>query len=137
MAENKTKPTAASVDRYFAAIEDDVRRKDCKAIAALMARATKEKPTMWGPGIVGFGTHHYRYDSGREGDICLVGFASRKGDISLYLGDFPERATLFAKLGRHKAGKGCLYIRKLDEVDASVLEKLIKGSVAERRRRKA
>ena len=92
---------------------------------------------MWGPGIVGFGTHHYRYESGREGDICLVGFASRKGDISLYLGDFPERGKLLAKLGRHKTGKGCLYIRKLDEIDVTVLEKLIMGSVAERRRRKA
>jgi hypothetical protein len=137
MAENKTKPTAASVDKYFAAIEDDARRKDCKAIAAMMARATKEKATMWGTGIVGFGTHHYKYESGREGDICLVGFASRKGDISLYLGDFPEREKLLAKLGRHKTGKGCLYVRKLDDVDVSVLEKLIMGSVAERRRRKS
>ena len=137
MAENKTQPTRASVDKYLAAIEDETRRRDCKAIAAMMTRATKEKAMMWGPGIVGFGTHHYKYESGREGDICTVGFASRKGDISLYLADFREREKLLAKLGRHKSGKGCLYVRRLDDVDTAVLEKLIMGAVAERRRRKS
>jgi len=85
MAENKTKATDASVDSYIAAIEDEVRRKDCQALAKLMAKVTKEKPQMWGPSIVGFGSYHYKYASGREGDTCLVGFSSRKGDISVYI----------------------------------------------------
>ena len=87
---------------------------------------------MWGTGIVGFGSYHYRYDSGREGDSCLTGFASRKGDISVYLmADFPQRDALLARLGKHKIGKACLYIRKLSDIDASVLEQLVQGSVAQ------
>ena len=135
MAENQTRPTKASVAAYYAAIEDDIRRKDCKAIAAMMARATKQKATMWGPGIVGFGSYHYKYDSGREGDSCVVGFASRKGDITLYLGNFAGRDQLLAKLGKHKTSNGCLYVRRLDDVDADILERLIAGAVAERKRR--
>ena len=138
MAENKTKPTNASVASYFAAIEDEGRRKDCEALAKLMTRATKEKPRMWGTSIVGFGSYHYKYESGREGDSCLVGFSSRKGDISLYLvADFPGQDALIAKLGKHKRAKGCLYVRKLAHVDAEVLEQLVVGSVAERKRRHA
>jgi len=83
MTENKTKPTAASVTDYFVAIEDDARRKDCEALARLMTKASKQKPTMWGTAIVGFGRYHHRYESGREGEMCLIGFASRKGDISI------------------------------------------------------
>ncbi|HKE48835.1 MAG TPA: DUF1801 domain-containing protein [Rhodanobacteraceae bacterium] len=135
MAENKTRPTKASVNAYYAKIENDVRRKDCKAIAAMMARATKEKATMWGPGIVGFGSYHYRYDSGREGDSCIVGFAARKGPMTLYLGDFPGRTALLARLGKHKTSNGCLYIGKLADVDTGVLEKLIAGAVAAKRKR--
>ncbi len=131
MAENKTKPTAASVAAHLAAIPEEERRRDCEALAALMARATKEPPTMWGPSIVGFGSYHYRYESGREGDSCAVGFAARKGDISLYLmGGFPEREALLAQLGRHKAGKGCLYLRRLSDVDLQVLERLVTASYA-------
>ncbi len=86
---------------------------------------------MWGPSIVGFGSYHYRYESGREGDSCAVGFAARKGDISLYLmGGFPEREALLAQLGRHKAGKGCLYLRRLSDVDLQVLERLVTASYA-------
>ena len=137
MAENKTKQTEASVEAYLAAIADESRRKDCVALAKLMARASKEKPKMWGTSIVGFGSYHYKYESGREGDSCLTGFSSRKGDISVYiLGDFPQRAELLAKLGRHKTGKACLYLRKLDDVDLEVLEQLVANSVAEHRRRK-
>jgi hypothetical protein len=136
MAENKTKATAASVDSYIEAIDDEPRRKDCEALAKLMARATKQKPVMWGTSIVGFGSYHYKYESGREGDSCLTGFSSRKGDISVYLlADFPERDELLARLGKHKTAKGCLYIRKLSDVDPKVLEQLIAGSVAERKRR--
>src|SRR5438552_1069876 len=114
MAENKTKATDASVEEYFDGIADDQRRDDCRAIARLMTKVTKHKPRLWGTSIVGFGTYHYKYESGREGDMCLVGFSSRKGDISVYLmGTFPTREALLAKLGKHKGGKGCLYIRQL------------------------
>ena len=138
MVENKTKPTTASVAAYFAAIEDDARRKDCEALARLMTKASKQKPTMWGTAIVGFGRYHYRYESGREGETCLVGFSSRKGDISIYgLGDFPAKEKLLAKLGKHTMGKGCLYVRRLDDVDTKVLEDLLTTSITERKRRQA
>ena len=136
MSENKTKQTQASVAKYFAAIQDDTRRRDCEALARLMTKVTKEKPRMWGTSIVGFGIHHYKYESGREGEICLVGFSSRKGDISVYgVSSSPDHAALLSQLGKHKMGKGCLYIRKMSDVDQRVLERLIAGSVAEKRHR--
>jgi len=135
MADNKTKTTKASVQQYISAIKDDVRRKDCEALVRLMSRATKEPPVMWGSGIVGFGSYRYKYDSGREGDMCLTGFSSRKDDISVYLmADFSGRDRLLARLGKHRMAKACLYIRTLSDVDAKVLEQLVAGSVAERRR---
>ena len=131
MAESKTKATDASVAAYFAAIGDEARRKDCEALAKLMAKATRESPKMWGPSIVGFGSRHYQYESGREGDTCLVGFSSRRGDISVYgLNAAPRHDELLAKLGRHKAGKGCLYLRSLGDLDLVVLEQLIAGAAA-------
>jgi hypothetical protein len=133
MAENKTRITKASVQNYFAAITDDARRKDCEALARLIKKATKEQPKMWGSSIVGFGSYHYKYESGREGDSCLIGFSSRKGDISLYgLGSFAGKEKLLPKLGKHKSGKGCLYIQKLSDIDLSVLERLITGAVSQR-----
>ena len=136
MAENKTRPTDASVESYFSTVEDEARRKDCVALARLMTKATKQQPKMWGTSIVGFGSYHYKYESGREGDSCLTGFSSRKGDISVYLvAGFPGQEELLSKLGKHKMGKGCLYIRKLGDVDLKILEQLIVGSVAERKRR--
>jgi hypothetical protein len=135
MAENKTKVTDASVKAYFSSIEDDARRKDCEALADLMAKATKQEPKMWGSSIVGFGSYHYKYESGREGDSCLTGFSSRKGDITIYiLASFPGREELLSKLGKHKTGKGCLYIRKLSDVDPEVLEQLVAGTISERKR---
>jgi hypothetical protein len=135
MAKNKTKETAASVDSYIAAIKDEARRKDCEALAKLMARATKHPPKMWGSSIVGFGSYHYQYESGREGDICLVGFSSRKSDISVYgLNAAPNHEALVAKLGKHKAGKGCLYIRSLSDIDLKVLEQLVADAVAAKKR---
>ena len=126
MAENKTKRTAASVGSYIANIPDEERRQDCAALVKLMARATRHPATMWGTSIVGFGSYHYRYESGREGDMCLVGFSSRKGDISVYgLNAAPHQEALLKNLGRHKKGKGCLYIRKLSDIDMAVLEKLV------------
>jgi hypothetical protein len=134
MAENKTKITEASVDEYISAIEDDSRRKDCETLVQLMSKATKEPPKMWGTSIVGFGSYHYKYESGREGDSCLTGFASRKGDISIYLvPGFPGQDELLSKLGKHKMGKGCLYVRKLSDIDPNVLEQLVVGSVEARK----
>ena len=136
MAEKKTQATDVSVDAHLAAIEDEGRRQDCAALVKLMSKVTRAQPKMWGPSIVGFGSYHYRYDSGREGDSCATGFASRKGDISIYLvAEFPGQDELLAQLGRHKMGKACLYVRKLADVDMKVLEKLVAGSVAEVRRR--
>jgi len=128
MAELKTKPTTVSVDAYIAKIADDGRRKDCKALVAIMKRVTKAKPVMWGPSIIGFGAYHYKYASGHEGDSCLAGFASRK-DLTIYLmGGFPGHAALMKKLGKHKMSKACLYVKKLDDVDLGVLEELIRRS---------
>ncbi len=136
MAENKTRPTAASVDAYLAAIGDERRRSDCVAIAAMMSRITTAAPAMWGSSIVGFGSYHYKYASGHEGDAGLTGFSSRKGDISVYLAaEGTGQQALLALLGRHKMGKGCLHIRTLSDVDMGVLERLIAASVAEVKRR--
>jgi hypothetical protein len=136
MVENKTQPTQASVDVYLAGIADESRRDDCRELVRLMTRVTGHPAVMWGPGIVGFGSYHYKYESGREGDCCQVGFASRKGDISIYLmAGFPGREELLAKLGRHKLGKACLYVRQLGDLDLAVLERLVAGSIAEVRRR--
>jgi hypothetical protein len=135
MAKNKTTETEASVDSYLAAIEDEARRNDCEALVKLMTKATKHQPKMWGASIVGFGSYHYKYESGREGDTCIVGFSSRKGDISVYgLNAAPSLEALLAKLGKHKAGKGCLYIKTLDDVDLKVLEKLVADAVAAKNR---
>ena len=138
MAGTKTKPTGASVAEYLAAIDDEGRRADCKALVRLFEKATGEKAALWGPSIVGFGTYHYKYDSGREGDSCVVGLSSRKDGISLYLSsEFPERDALLGKLGKHKAAKACVTIKSLGDVDAKVLEKLVKASSTATRKRYA
>jgi hypothetical protein len=130
MAENKTKPTDASVEQYLAAIEDDLRRKDCEALVGIMTEATKLKPQMWGTAIVGFGSRRLQYESGREVDTFLVGFSSRKGDISIYgSGSAPKQQELLSKLGKHKMGKGCLYVGRLKDVDVAILGQLISESV--------
>jgi hypothetical protein len=134
MAENKTKATEASVEGYIQSIADPARRMDCEALTKLMSKATKESPKMWGTSIVGFGSYHYKYASGREGDSCLVGFSSRKGDISIYgLNATPSHAELIPKLGKYKAGKGCLYIRNLADVDLKILEKLVSDAAKAKR----
>ena len=135
MAENKTKETDASVESYLAAIQDEARRTDCETLAQLMAKVTKHPPKMWGSSIVGFGSYHYKYESGREGEMCLVGFSSRKSDISLYgLMAAPSHEELIPKLGRHKAGKGCLYIKGLSDINLKVLEKLIADAATAKKR---
>ena len=134
MAENKTKPTKASVAEFIDAIDDQTKRADAKALVKLMQSATGEKPKMWGPSIIGFGSLHYVYDTGREGDMPLIGFSPRKAANVLYsTTSFSGAEALLAKLGKHTTGKGCLYIKKLGDVDQKVLETLITKSVASKR----
>lgn len=137
MYEAKTKPTQASLKSYLAGIADDERRKDCKDLAALMKRVTECSPKMWGTSIVGFGSYHFRYDSGHEGDCPVVGFSSRKGDISVYLfsGYRAKAKDLLSRLGKHRTAKACLYIKHLSDVQLPVLERLVAQSVAETMRR--
>lgn len=136
MAENKTRPTDQSVAAHIAALPDEAQRRDCQTLVKLMKRVTGHKPRMWGPTIVGFGRYHYRYASGREGDACLVGFASRQSQIVLYvLADYPEQEALLAQLGKHKTTKACLYIRRLSDVNLAVLERMITSATAAARAR--
>ncbi|WP_276374563.1 DUF1801 domain-containing protein [Chryseolinea sp. H1M3-3] len=130
MAEQKTKPTEVSVESFLETIPDENRRDDCFALVKMMKKITGAKPKMWGTSIVGFGIYHYKYDSGHEGFSCLTGFSPRKQNISLYV--MPGSSTqqeLLQELGKHKAGKGCLYIKRLADVNSDVLERLIKMSV--------
>ena len=134
--EAKTKPTAISVADFIAAVEDPKRRADAEAACALLAEATGEPATMWGASIVGFGAYHYRYASGHEGDAPLVGFSPRKGNLVFYLsGCDEERDDLLARLGKHKAGKGCVYVNRLSDVDAGVLKEMAAATVAALRQR--
>jgi len=136
MYELKTKQNELSVDAYIDAIADETRREDCRTVIKLMTKATKEKPKMWGPSIVGFGSYHYKYDSGHGGDMCITGFSSRKNDLTLYLiPGFEQRAELMEKLGKHKNGKSCLYIKRLADIDQKVLTELITLSVKEMKAR--
>ena len=133
MAENKTRPTSLSPDSYIAAITDPVRRQDCAALARLMAEASRQEPRMWGTSIVGFGTHRYPLAGGKEGEICAVGFSSRKGDISLYgIAGEGTAPGLLDGLGKHKRGKGCVYVSRLADVDTAVLAKLVKEAVKQK-----
>jgi hypothetical protein len=131
MADNKTKPTKLSVAAFLDALTDLTRRADAKALVRLMQNAAGEKPKMWGPSIIGFGSYHYKYDSGREGDMPLIGFSPRKAATVLYImAGLRDSGALLAKLGKHTTGKGCLYINKLADVDQKVLEALVVKSVA-------
>jgi hypothetical protein len=130
MAEAKTKATKESVDDFIKKVEGEQTREDCRELVRIMKKVTGYPATMWGPGIIGFGTYHYKYDSGHEGDACLAGFAPRKGKISLYvMAGANNHTDLLGKLGKHKAAKGCIYIKKLEDIDTAVLEKLVKNSV--------
>ena len=130
MAELQTKKTKASVASFLNAIEDDQKRKDCKAVAAIMQKATKAKPAMWGPAIIGFGKSTYVYPNGRTMDWMLAAFAPRKGNITLYvLADYPQRDALLAKLGPHKASGVCLHIKRLSDVHIPTLAKLVAASI--------
>ena len=136
MSKLKTKPTNVSVESHIAAIANEEQRNDAQTLVALMRGVTREEPRMWGPSIVGFGSYHYKYASGHEGDSAVTGFAARGRELVVYIAPgFEGRDVLLAKLGKHKTGKVCVYIRRLANVDLKVLETLVARSVAETKRR--
>lgn len=135
MAENKTKATSVDPLKFIAKVKSETKRNDSLELVAMMQDITGEPPKMWGPTIVGFGTYHYVYDSGREGDICLTGFSPRGGSLVVYLGPGIDNDQLMGKLGKHRAGKGCLYVNKLDDVDRKVLRQLVEYAVKTLRKR--
>jgi hypothetical protein len=136
MAEAKTKPTSSSVADYIASRATDEQRADCKVLMTMFKRVTGEKPKMWGPSIVGYGSYRYTYPSGTTGTSSLTGFAIRGKELVVYLvAEADGQESLRAKLGKHKMGKACLYFRRLADLDPAVLEQLVAGSVAEVRRR--
>ena len=131
MAENKTQPTDEPVAGFLARVADPQRRADCEAVLAMMRRASGVEPVMWGASMVGFGRYQYRYASGRSGDWPVVAFSPRKGELSVYImPGFERHAHLMRRLGPHKTGKSCLYLKRLADVDLDVLRQLIEASVA-------
>jgi hypothetical protein len=138
MAENKTKPTAAKVAAFISKIPREGVRKDCQAIIALMKKASKEEPVMWGSSIVGFGSYHYKYESGREGDTIIIGFSPRKQNIAMYLaGGLQNIEAELPSLGTYSTGKGCLYIKSMADVNPSVLGKIFARAFKEGKKRNA
>ncbi len=131
MAENKTKETQESVTAFLATVTDEKKRKDCETIVKLITTATGLEAKMWGPSIIGFGSYHYKYDSGREGDAPLTGLSPRAANISLYLsGNFKNREALLQQFGKHKSAKACVYIQKLEDINTDVLKTMVVESVA-------
>ncbi|MBT8296829.1 MAG: DUF1801 domain-containing protein [Maribacter sp.] len=129
MTQNKTRPTAVAVTSFLDSVEDEIQRQDSIKLVELMKEITGEDPVMWGPSIIGFGSYHYKYDSGREGDMLLTGFSPRKQNLSLYImAGFSNYGSLMQKLGKYKTGKSCLYIKRLSEINIDVLKELIKAS---------
>lgn len=135
MAKNKTIETGESVSGFLLTINNEKRRKDCSVIIALITKNTGLEPKMWGPAIIGFGSYHYTYESGREGDAPLAALASRTNAITVYLGaNFDEKEKLFAALGKYKMGKGCIYIQQLEDIDTGILIKMVKNSIKHRKK---
>ena len=135
-ADNKTQPTKQSVTSFIDALEHETRRSDSKKLLKMMKEITGEKPAMWGPSIIGFGKYHYKYDSGREGDFMMTGFAARKANMAVYImPGFKPYAALLAKLGKHKTGGSCLYINKLADVDEAVLRTLVEKAYADMKKK--
>lgn len=132
MAEPAFRPTGASVTEFLTRLDDPQKRADSKVLVEMMTRVTGKKPKMWNPGIVGFGELHYQYGSGREGDMPLAAFSPRKTEFSIYLdgrADTEPRNELLARLGKHRMGKGCLYVKRLDQVDIAILEELVRDAM--------
>ena len=137
MGELKTKRNDASVDSFLKKISDADRRQDCMTVLQIMRKATRTEPKMWGTSIVGFGSYQYKYASGREGEWSLVGVAPRKGDLSLYImPGFDRYGHLLSKLGKHKTGKSCLYIKRLSDLDLKVLQEIVTASVEAMKKRR-
>ncbi len=129
MAENKTKPTDVSVDAFIDSVTNLGRQADARVVLAMMARVTGEPPRMWGPSIIGFGSYHYRYESGHEGDMCRIGFSPRAANTVLYImPGFATEGERLAALGKHKIGKSCLYVNRLADVDLTVLEAMVRDA---------
>lgn len=136
MAENKTRPTDASVEDYIAARANAQQRADCRDLMALLTKVTRRSPRMWGPSIVGYGSYRYTYESGRTGEAPLTGFAIRGRELVVYLvAEGEELRSLLSKLGKHRMGKACLYFKQLADLDRPTLEKLVVGAVAGVKRR--
>jgi hypothetical protein len=136
MAELKTKPTGVRVQDFIDSRANNEQRADCRALMSMMKRVTGKRPKMWGPSIVGYGSYHYTYESGRTGDMCVAGFSIRGRDLVVYiLAEGKEQQALLARLGKHSMGKTCLYFRRLADLDQSVLEQLIASSVRDVTRR--
>ena len=136
MAELKTRPNQASVTGFIAAIDDPQKRADARKVAAIMRRATGKRAKMWGSSIVGYGSYHYKYASGREGDFMLTGYSPRKNALTVYImPGFSGFKGLMSRLGKYKTGKSCLYIKRLSDVDESILEELIEESVKQMRKK--
>jgi len=131
MAKTKQKTTeiTQSVPGFVKTIEDKQRQNDCFGIMEIMKKQSGFEPKMWGPSIIGFGSYHYKYDSGHEGDAPLVGFSPRKSEFALYIANFEGKEELLKKFGKHKTAKACVYIKKLEDIDVDVLKKLVTGSV--------
>ena len=130
MAEQKTKPTTVDVQAFLAGVADEQQRAECQVVLDLMAEATGAPAVMWGPSIVGFGSYHYRYASGREGDAPITGFAPRGRNLVLYvMDDSDDIAALLSRLGKHSTGKACLYLKSLKDVDMDVLRQIVNASV--------
>jgi len=128
----RTHPTDADVDAFVDAVPHPVRQRDARTLVDLLARVTGEAPALWGPAIVGFGSYHYRYESGRQGDMAAASFSPRKAATTIYLLDGVDaHADLLERLGPHTTGKGCLYVRDLDDVDLGVLEAIVRASYAQ------
>jgi hypothetical protein len=136
VAQNKTKPTGEDVSTFLDRVPDPGRREDARALCELMARVTGEEPVLWGGSMVGFGSYRYKYDSGREGEWLATGFAPRAKELVVYLmAETPDREQLLARLGKHRIGKSCLYIKALSAVNCAVLAELVRGSLRELRER--
>jgi hypothetical protein len=139
MAETKTKPTQVPIEEFLANLEDPKKLDGSRTLIRLMRKITGSPPKMWGPSIIGFGTFHYKYESGHEGDTCLSGFSPRKAEFSIYLNgrptpaDMARRDELLARLGKHRMGKACLYVKRLEDIDLEVLETLIREAIASAR----
>tara|TARA_B100000609_G_C17156397_1_gene403695 strand:- start:698 stop:1111 length:414 start_codon:yes stop_codon:yes gene_type:complete len=129
MADMKTVPTEKDVTDFINKVEDSHKKEDCFELLKLMEKVSGFKPKMWGPSIIGFGTYHYKYESGREGDFFLTGFAPRKQNLAIYNTGFSRYEKLAGKLGKFKTGKGCLYVKRLSDIDTTILSEMISKSI--------